>query len=191
MRKYLFYSSFIFSLLIFLFSCTQDGPEKSTVLCEINQYKLTLDDFRRQLAEEVELNPDFKLTRKAKQRFLEELIRKELLIQEAKRLKLDTKEKFARAIERYWESTLIRDLMERKAKEISARTCVSEEEIMARYRKMRNTGQTTSSISELHDRIREALQEEKKTRILNEWIDGLRKRADIRINEHLLKSTPE
>ena len=62
---------------------------------------------------------------------------------------------------------------------------------MARYRKMRNTGQTTSSISELHDRIREALQEEKKTRILNEWIDGLRKRADIRINEHLLKSTPE
>ncbi|HUV60070.1 MAG TPA: hypothetical protein VMW09_08155 [Desulfatiglandales bacterium] len=41
------------------------------------------------------------MTKEAKKKFLEELIRKELLIQEAKRFNLDKKEKSVRAIERY------------------------------------------------------------------------------------------
>jgi hypothetical protein len=91
----------------------------------INDYHLTLDEFQDQLAAELKLEKDFKLTEEAKREFLEGLIRKELLIQEAKRLKLDRKEKFVRAIERYWESTLIRDIMDLKGKEIAKKIFVS------------------------------------------------------------------
>jgi len=48
------------------------------------------------------LDREFKLTQKAKKDFLDQLIVKEVMIQEAKKRNLDRKEKFVRAIERYW-----------------------------------------------------------------------------------------
>ena len=110
--------SLLFLLLLSLFCCSQEKPVESKILARINDYNLTLDAFHHQLAAELEFDKDFKLTEEAKQEFLEELIVKELLIQEAKKLKLDRKDKFIRTIERYWESTLIRDLMDLKSKEI-------------------------------------------------------------------------
>jgi hypothetical protein len=180
------YYLLVFFLLFFLPSCLQDKTEEGKILCRINEYNLPVDDFQRQLAEDLELNSDFKLTQKAKRQFLEELIRKELLIQKAKKLKLDRKDKFVRAIERYWESTLIRDLMELKGEEISKRTYISEEEIKARYKKMKKIDDTLSPLSEIHDQFTKELREEKKTRMLKEWIDELRDKANIEINEDLL-----
>ena len=185
MKKGLYYL-FVFFLLFFLFSCLQDKVEEGEILCRINEYNLPVDDFRSQLAEDLEFNSDFKLTEKAKRQFLEELIRKELLIQEAKKLKLDRKDKFIRAIERYWESTLIRDLMELKGEEISKRTYVSEEEIKARYKKMKILEGTLPPLSEIQDQITKELREEKRTRMLEEWIDDLRKKASVEIDQGLL-----
>ena len=102
------------------------------------------------------------------------------------KLKLDRKEKFVRAIERYWESTLIRDLMELKGEEISKRTYVSEEEIMAHYKKMKKFDGTLSPLSELQNQITKELREEKKTRMLEEWINDLRTKASIEIDQDLL-----
>ena len=104
----------IFVLFLSLFCCAQEKKPESKVLCRINDYNLTVDEFQYQLAADLELDKDFKLTEEAKREFLEGLIKKELFIQEARRLKLDSKDKFIRAIERYWESTLIRDLMDLK-----------------------------------------------------------------------------
>lgn len=110
--------SLLFLLVLSLSCCSQEKSVESKILARINDYNLTLDEFHHQLASELEFDKDFKLTEEAKQKFLEELIIKELLIQEAKKLKLDRKIKFVRTIERYWESTLIRDLMDLKSKEI-------------------------------------------------------------------------
>jgi hypothetical protein len=117
---------------------------------------------------------------------MEGLIRKELLIQEAKKLNLDRKEKFIKTIERYWESTLIRDLMDLKCEEINKRIYVSEEEIEARYQEIKEMEDRVSPLSEIRDQVREALKEEKKTRLLEEWINDLRKKASVEINEDLL-----
>ena len=173
-------------LLLLPASCSQEKTEESKVLCKINDYNLPLEDFQRQLAGELEFNSDFKLTQKAKRKFLEELIKKELLIQEAKSRKLDRKEKFVKAIERYWEATLIRDLMDAKNQEISQRIMVSEEEVKARYKEMEPSDVNYSRLDEMAAQIRESLKEDKKTRMLEEWINDLRKKADVTINEHLL-----
>ena len=131
-------------LLLFLsmslFGCSQEKPEEGKILSRINDYNMTLDEFQYQLAAELELDKDFKLTNEAKKKFLEQLIKKELLIQEAKKVKLDRKDKFARTIERYWESTLIRDLLEIKGKEISQDILIPKAEIEARVRKIEKSG---------------------------------------------------
>ena len=106
MKKGLF-PPLIFVLLFFVICCAQEQTEKKEIVAKINDYELTLEEFEDQLATELNLDKDFKLTKEAKRDFLEQLIRKELLIQEATKLELDRREKFTRAIERYWESTLI------------------------------------------------------------------------------------
>ena len=185
MRKSCF-CSFLLFLSLILFCCSQDKAEKSKIVCRINDYILTLDDFEYQLAAELEFDEDFKLTEEAKREFLEELIRKELLIQEAKKLELDRKDEFVRAIERYWESTLIRDLIDLKSKEINKKTYVSQEEIETRYKEMKASEEKLPPLKEIQEEISKELREEKKSDMLKEWIDDLRKNAKVEIVEELL-----
>ena len=173
-------------LCSFLFYCTQEKKAENKTLAKINDYVLTLDEFQTQLAEEMRLDKDFKLTNEAKKAFLDQLITKEILIQEAKRQNLDRKEKFIRAIERYWEATLIRDLMEVEGKKIAKRTVVSQEEIETRYNDMKKLDQNLPPIDSIRAEISKKIIEGKKRRLLEEWTDQLKKRAKIDINEKLL-----
>jgi hypothetical protein len=170
-----------------LFFCAQEEPGGKKVLARINGYELTLEEFQNQLAEELELERDFKLTRQAKKDFLEELIRKELLIQEAKRLKLDRKEKFLKAIERHWESVLIRDLMEMKSQEESKRILVSQEEIESFYQEMMGS-EPPVSLDEIRDSLIRDIRQKKCSQVLSQWICELEAGAKIERNENLLYS---
>lgn len=185
MRKNTVYFLLII-LCSFLFFCTQEKRKENKKLAKINDYVLTLDEFQTQLAEEMRLDKDFKLTKKAKKAFLDQLITKEVLIQEAKRQNMDRKKKFIRAIQRYWESTLIRDLMELEGKKIEQRTVVSQEEIEARYNDMKKLNQNLPPLDLIRDKISKKVMEDKKRRLLEEWTDQLTKRAKIDINEKLL-----
>ena len=185
MKKRCFYAIIIF-LSLHLFSCSQEKAEEGKILARINDYNLTLEEFQYQLAAELRLDKDFKLTKEAKKGILEELIIKELLIQDAKKLNLDRKEKFVRAIELYWESTLIRDLMEIKCKEITQRTCISQEEIEEYYKEMKKSGKKLPPLQELKEKITKECKEKKKTGMLKECINDLRENAKIEINQGLL-----
>ncbi len=122
--------------------CSGGQEGQREVLARINDFELTRAEFERQLARELELDADFRLTKEAKKTFLEEVIRKELLIQEAKKRGLDRKEKFIRSMERYWEATLIRDLMELKGAELGDRIYVSAEEVQDYYRSLAKSEKT-------------------------------------------------
>ena len=185
MRKKWFYL-FVLLILVGFCGCKHENGEKPKILARINDYNLTLDEFQKQLASEVEMDKAFKLTQDAKKAFLNDLIRKEILIQEARKLKLDTREEFRRAIERYWESTLIRDLIELKAKDIAGKTYVSEEEIAARYKAMKAADSTLPALEDVREEIKKKLKEEKKTKLIEAWINNLKKKAHIKINEKLL-----
>ena len=181
--------SIYFLLIIlcsFLFCCAQEKKEEDIVLAKINNYVLTLDEFQTQLAQELKLDREFKLTKQAKNEFLDQLISKEILIQEAKRRKLDRKEKFIRAIERYWESTLIRDLMEMKAQEIEKCSMVSQEEIEMRYNEMKNLDKNQPPLESIRQKIYKKIMEDKKCSMLEEWVNQLKEKAEIEINQELL-----
>ena len=173
-------------LQVGLISCSSQDPGNGEILARINDFELQIGDFQRQLNDEVEFDDAYKVTAEAKYAFLQELIKKELLIQEAKRLKLDTKEAFMRTIQRYWESTLIRDLLNLQGKKISQKTLVSEDDIANRYASMMRSDPSLGPVSQYRDHIVAELKEEKKTANLRQWIDGLEGKATIKINRDLL-----
>ena len=173
-------------LFVSLLSCSPEQKTDDEIVARINDRALTLGECQRQMAMAVDLHEDYKLTQEAQGKILEELIRKELLIQEAKRLHLDRKENFVRAIERYWESTLIRNLMEMKGEELSQRILVTEDEIRAVYNETKNRKTQLEPLDELRDEIARRIREDKKTAMLLDWIDDLRRKADVEINEGLL-----
>lgn len=173
-------------LLLCLTGCSRQEQEEQAVLARINDFNLTLDDYEFELSRDVELDNDFKITTEAKKEFLEEMIRKQLLVQEAKRLRLDTKEQFVRTIQQYWESTLIRDLLDLKGKEITGRIYVSEDEIAARYEDMARSITPTAPLQQVRQQILEELKEDKKTAMLEAWVVELRQKATVHIEEGLL-----
>lgn len=169
-----------------ILSCAQEKMEEKKTLAKINDYELTLDEFQVQLAEELELDREFKLTQNTKKKFLDQLIVKEILIQEAKNRKLDRRENFIRSIERYWESTLIRDLMVMEGEKIEKRTVVSQEEIEMRYKKMKELDENLPSLESIRENISEKIMEDKKNEMIEEWIKQLKQKAKIEINQKLL-----
>ena len=173
-------------LFLSLLSCSPEQKADDEIVARINDRALTLGECQRQMAMAVDLHEDYKLTKEAQGKILEELIRKEILIQEAKRLQLDRKENFVRAIERHWESTLIRNLMELKGEEFSQRIIVSEDEIRDVCNETKDRNTQLQPPGDLRDEIAQKIREDKKTGMLREWIDDLRKKAAVEINEELL-----
>jgi len=184
MRHFLFYFIFCF-ITVIASSCSNDSLQQK-ILSRINNYELTLDEFEEQLTIEVELDDTFKLTNETKRKFLEELIRKELFIQEARNLKLDQQKKFIRAIEKYWELTLIRNLIDLKSREINKKIYISEGAAKEHYKKMKKKNPELSDFKTMDSEIKKKLKENKKSRLLNEWIESLRKKANVEIYPSLL-----
>ncbi len=185
MNKNLIY--FLLLLLPLSFAaCSNREQAEGETLAKINDYDLRYGEFQRQLVQELNFDADLKLTKKVRTAFLEQLIQEELLIQEAKRLQIDRKEKFMRAIERYWKSTLIRDLLERKGREISETILIPQAEIEAYYGRIKEGGETVQSLAEMQDKIAKELKEKRMSERLKKWMANLKKNATIEINQKLL-----
>ncbi len=177
----------VFLLSMQLLSCSNEKAQQREILARVNDYNLTLGEFQAKLAGELELNPDFKLTKETKREFLDGLIKKVLLVQEAKKLGLDRRNKFIRTIERYWESTLIRDLLEVKVEEIAQRVLITEADIQASARKIEETRKGGEDTEKTVKMAAAGLKDEKRREILRKWINGLNKTARIEINQDLLQ----
>ena len=173
-------------LALSIFACSDGERKESEPLAKINNFTLCYCEFEGKLARELNFDADLKLTPEVKKAFLEQLIQEELLIQEAKRLNLDKKDKFARAIERYWKSTLIRDLLELKGNEINETILVPQAEIDAYYKKMKEERAAVPPLSEIQDLIVKELKEKEKRKRLKAWMMDLQERADIEIHQACL-----
>ncbi|HWR57576.1 MAG TPA: peptidylprolyl isomerase [Thermodesulfovibrionales bacterium] len=228
------------------------GLPPSKELARVNERVISVDEFEKILSESRTVSPSMD-----KRRFLDDLLTREMLMQEAKRRGLDLKEPFRRSIQNYYEQTLLKDLTQEKMSEI--RVSVSEEEIGAYYRNkgkvyevriavlpteaaaneaitdfpvartekrklrledippaiadavaslkvgevskkpvprdtgffvFRLEGFTTDSLPPLaavHDEIRRTIEERKKSAEMEKWLNGLREKSKITVNEALLK----
>lgn len=172
----------LLTLLAALISgCTEQVPPETKIIATINGYKLTLDEYESKLVRDMEYNLQYKTTKEARKIFLEGLIQKELLIQESVNLGLDKKQAFIEAIEKYWEATLIKNLIELKTKEIKQTTFVTNKEIQNRYMKLKQANKKIPAYSQAEKDIAKILKEAKQTNQLNQWMNSLKNKADVKI----------
>ena len=165
-------------LMVMLVSCSQ-----SEVIATVNGKKISSNDLKKELAKWPE---DIRIQyEKDYPGFLEELITKEVLLQEAKRLKCDTiKEVKSRIAEsrNKRDDILIEELLKR---EVLAKVTVSEDEIRKFYddNKSQMKGTTYEQIKpQLYDLFLQQKQQD----ALETYITNLREKAKITRNEKWL-----
>ncbi len=138
--------------LMFLpFGCAKRGKEEK-VVAKINDYEMTVAD----LEDEITYSPYAGLKEQNLDEILDLAIRKQILIQEAQRQGLDKQKSFMRTIERYWQQTLIKELLEKETK-----------------------------------RVFNSVAKERQKEALNDWMEGLYKKAKIKIDKKVLEEMEE
>ncbi len=175
----------ITTLSFYLSGCgSNTGSEKKEIAIQVNNSKISLAEFNDLIKFDAYADPEMELTADTRDLFIKYLVRKELLIQEAARLKLDSKKEFIQTIERYWEATLIRNLLDLKSAQLKKEVLITDEEIDACYSKNRERFvQTLEAEKEGIKCLLESKELEKK---LEKWIKSLRDCADVNVNKALL-----
>ena len=140
-------------LSIALAGCAKEKPSKES-LATIGDYSIYKED----LVSEAELYPPAYRKTVTKEEMLSGLIEKKIMLMEAHRQGLDKKPEFLRMVQRFWEQSLLRSLLDKKSKEMLSSLRGTDEE--------RN---------------------EKAGRMMQEWADGLEKNVTVRINKEVLE----
>ncbi|MFA5164834.1 MAG: hypothetical protein WC481_04660 [Candidatus Omnitrophota bacterium] len=93
--------------------CSQQQHKKEAI-ATIGSYSLYRDDFMSELA----LYPPEYLQKVTKEQVLDGIIQKKVLLLEAQRRGLDKEPQFMKMVERFWEQSLLRSLLDERSEEI-------------------------------------------------------------------------
>ncbi|NVM21437.1 MAG: SurA N-terminal domain-containing protein [Desulfobacterales bacterium] len=170
-------------LAVIMFSgCGPEHKDEKRVVARVNDCDIAADEFRRALARSYkkEIEP---LTEAQKNDLLDQMIKEELLVQEAKTRNLDLHEDFRRTIQIYWKQTLIRNLLEQVGEDLTDKIYVSKEDI-ADFKNEQSTAWASMSPKEMEQEIFER----KKTEALKRWLEQLQARAVVKVDRQLVDS---
>jgi len=177
MKKYLF----LLLAIIFAAGCSQ----QKKVPLKINNYEITQDEFNSEFKESRYANLD---TLESRKEFLDNLIDRKLILQNAQAQGLDKKPAFLKMIERFWEQSLLKLALDAKAKEIISSVFVSDNDIEARFSQLQKEDKADKPYEQMYRQIKWELTKEKETKMINDWVLQLRKKANIIIDDNLLKA---
>lgn len=167
-------------------ACSEKPSTDKQILFSVNEFQLTASEFEKLLARAIDNDPRMTLSDQTRQDYLDEMIQKQVLIQEARRQKLDQDEEFIRIIQLYWESTLIRTLIESKSREIEKQADVCRLEIEQYYNERKLSNPSLKPLNDVESNIVAEVKNQKMTAMFQIWMDDLKKQAQIRIDRSLL-----
>jgi len=125
----------LFAFMMLSAGCAKkvEEPKDKRVLAKINDYELTVDDFKDEARRTMSTRAIARDPVKTKRLILEDIIIKKVLLQEAQKEHFDKDKEFMKEIERYWEQALLKLLVIRKQKELSERIEISSDEVRGDY----------------------------------------------------------
>ncbi|MFQ5330359.1 MAG: hypothetical protein ACE5D4_10280 [Thermodesulfobacteriota bacterium] len=136
MKRHLSCTIFLFTLIICLSSSCTRETERQQKVALVNGAPVFLKDYREEVALISRNNPAFKVNATSLEEQLNTMIDKKLMIQEAMKLGLSDDERFIKTIKRFWEQTLIRELIGAKNKEWSDILFATDDEVRGHYERM-------------------------------------------------------
>ena len=167
--------------------CGGDAPVDESEVARVNDFAITTARLREKVAVAARYQGRDTMNLEQRREVLDQEIEKELLIQEAARRGLHKSEEFRKAIEEYWERTLITDLVKERMAEVKGKVLVTEEELTARYEQMKKADPSVPPLAEVKDKIMAELRDQKERAALKQWIDDLRSKASVTVNEDTLR----
>lgn len=174
-------------LLLFIFGC-QKQPPVEHILVKVNNYALTKEEFDEDFKNSMYGAND---TFEARKEFLNNLINQKLILQDAEKQGLDKQKSFLRIIERFWEQSLMKVALDKKSKDISGSVSVSNDIVKEAYDNMAQAGKADRPYQEMKEQIKWQLIKLKETQLMNDWMDNLRNKAQVKIDYDLLKRDRE
>ena len=130
MKRHLTLTISLLALLTFLSSACSRDTERQKKIALVNGAPIFLKDYKEEIALISRSNPTFKVNPRSLERQLNTMIDKKLMIQEAVKRGLSDDEQFMKAIKRFWEQTLIRELINIKSGEWSDILFATDEEVV-------------------------------------------------------------
>jgi hypothetical protein len=180
-------AALLLSLLILSLVSCSGGKTASQEVAKVNGTPIPLKDFQWELALASRRDPSFKVTPQTLKDKLSIMVDRTLMIQEAMKMGLAEDQRFEETIKTFWEQTLIRDLIDAKAKEWDRRIFVTEDEIETAYRKMPFGSTQRPPLQAVHDEIRSTIRERKRQEAMDDWLKEIRKTAAIQVNAQRLQ----
>jgi hypothetical protein len=116
---------FLLALCLLAGGCGQRpnaGAQKDAVVT-VNNYNIMRDEFESEFRASAYGDTD---TPESRRNFANTLIDRKLILQYAQRTGLDKEEAFLKAIERFWEQSLLKVALDRKTREIESKIPVSD-----------------------------------------------------------------
>jgi len=167
----------MFSLAIS--SCTKKVPEDKAAIL-VNDYTLSADEFN-DLLDDSGIAKD---EPKQKQAFLDNLITRKLILQQAQKEGLDKEGDFLKSIERFWEQSLLKIVIDKKISEAANNIEVTEQDIASYYKDwVKLNPENPKILDDLRDPIRKRLLNKKQTGLIDSWIETLKKDATIKVDK--------
>ncbi len=169
----------VFSVLFFLL------PSKysNEYAIKINSFNMTADEFETYLKE---MNYNQEDTPEARERVLEGLIDKKLILQEAEKQGLHKSKEFLLALEGYYEQLLFRLIVDEKSKELGSQVTVLDREIKRRYNEMTAKEVLNKPYEEAYNQIKWQIFREKQTQALEVWLKELKEKSRIEIDKETI-----
>jgi len=157
--------------------CKKNADEK--VVIRINDYQMTLDNFLQEYSE-LNLEQD---TPQAREAFIDNVITRKILLQEAQRQGLDEKKSFLREIERFWEQSLLKIVIDEKMKGLSSSLKVEDSEIQDFYTGWKKENpDDVRMLADLRETIKWQLLKEKQDLLLEAWLKKMKDESKIIID---------
>lgn len=134
--------------LLFAFvACAKKEEKKGPYLAKVGSARITQTDLERELKNLPDFAQKIFEDKGGKEKFLDELIKKELLYQEALKKGLDKNAEYLRKVEDFKKITLIGQLLE---KEIESKAKVSDQDVKDYYEKHKEDFASVSQIRASH-----------------------------------------
>lgn len=135
-------------LTVALISCSKKGAEqKGPFLAKVGNTTVTQSDYDREFQALPDYAQQLFADAQGKEKFLNEIINKEMLYQEAVKKGLDKTSDFQKKLEEFKKLTLVTELFE---KEIMAKAKISEQEVKDYYDKHKEEFTPTTQIKASH-----------------------------------------
>jgi hypothetical protein len=170
-------------VLLFAFLGCEKAPMKPAVVT-INNYSISLAEFDREFRDSPMAKKD---TREARKQFLDMLINRKLILQEAQKLGLDKDAEFLKSIERFWEQSLLKAYLDRKTQEVAGQIFISDFAVEQAYKNLQAEGKTEKSYAEMYRTLKWDLARAKEAELMDKWLKDLKSKAAIEVNTGLLK----